>query len=99
MNEFHGLICDFCSSDAPTQKIMCAPFKMGEIAGVPHYSDEAWAACAKCAAMVDTNDWELLANRVADTLPFKVGPAERDGYINYLRGLYQLLKQAKGQVA
>lgn len=71
MSVFHvvpvgGDHCDFCTVQPVTKLYPCENF---EWEGRPVFASEsigkvrAWAACEKCAELVDSNQWDRLSER------------------------------------
>ena len=61
------MICDFCSSPDVVSVYGANDFILDsfEVDGVLPASRGDWCACAECAAIVATRDWNALARRAA----------------------------------
>ncbi len=59
------MICDFCSGPNPNRTFTCQSFiyELCPLEG----SQGDWMACDPCAAMIDADNWQGLAERAADT--------------------------------
>jgi hypothetical protein len=57
--------CDFCSERPPTQIYACKNFLVPrtKTATFEHESIGAWAACSKCAELIDGGRWTELTDR------------------------------------
>lgn len=61
MQERKPLICDFCTSPHIVREYKCRDFDPVMPFGYTSLGD--WEACAECAALIDTCQWEALAER------------------------------------
>jgi hypothetical protein len=57
-----GLICDFCNDPKITRDFHCKSFPF--VVGIFNWgSNGDWAACDECAALIDADKWDALADR------------------------------------
>lgn len=84
-------VCDFCSDPHITTDYACKTFEHPD-KRLGWGSLDDWAACAECAALVDAEKWEELADRSMlqyDTLPDDEKPIIRE----VVAELHQLFNQ------
>ena len=70
-------ICDFCSSPEIVWAYPCSNFGItaimlkrdGEGVHFPWASEGGWAACETCAAYIEAEDWDGLAQHSVETSP------------------------------
>ncbi|GAB3459147.1 hypothetical protein GCM10027436_65220 [Actinophytocola sediminis] len=66
--DWAGGRCDFCNDESPTFVLpvrdFVAPNVPGDVTGWD-YSQGGWAACTRCAPLIDANRWNALERRWA----------------------------------
>lgn len=92
--------CDFCSAQPVTARYHAKSFVVNAFSTLhlQQGSEGDWAACAKCEVLIDTNQWAVLIDRVADTFyeqyPMLKFVVTRESFEHQLREMYaQLLQQ------
>ena len=61
--------CDFCNDTDPLWEYPCEDFQIPTPTGEPYVSEGAWAACERCASLIDRSDRLALVNRYVNTKP------------------------------
>jgi hypothetical protein len=72
------LICDFCSDPRIVKDYNCSDFIV-EDTGLG--SAGKWAACARCAEMIDRGDKEALTQRALECIFLKHPEWPQEGYV------------------
>lgn len=62
-------ICDFCSDPSVVTGYTCGDFEAEGIPGA--HSVGGWVACAPCKTLIDSEQWEELAKRGAESIARK----------------------------
>jgi hypothetical protein len=65
-------ICDFCSDPSPVRTFDAETFIDATLDPAAE-SRGGWMACGPCAQMIDSEQWETLANRATDAFCRKYG--------------------------
>jgi hypothetical protein len=59
-------ICDFCSDPQIARYYECPDFVMDASRKPELRSKGAWAACATCASLIESGNWDRLLGRAVD---------------------------------
>ncbi|HLY62555.1 MAG TPA: hypothetical protein VKV95_17575 [Terriglobia bacterium] len=101
-----GAICDFCSSQEVFQVYMAEDFTAVELEapdGSPVFlnSTGGWAACHKCAKLVEAAQWAELLERCFDTFkanlpaPVHLSAREEQELKGILRGAHEQFRKLR----
>lgn len=83
--------CDFCNNPTPTHVLPARDFT---IPYAPNHSSLAdWAACPRCAALIERNEWTALTRRAEQAITLRRGQPMRPHEQTSLRALYRQLRQ------
>ena len=74
-----GECCDFCASGPIVRLYPSSNFTFNGRTVFQKNSCGAWAACAKCAALIDTDRWPELAERAFRKFVKRYGPVSPQG--------------------
>lgn len=66
--------CDFCLADHATWTLPCETYPIG---GGPDMNIGDWAVCDVCAGLLQTDDWDLITQRVWERFVERNGPAPK----------------------
>jgi hypothetical protein len=94
-------ICDFCSSKDVVKSYACEPFRALDIPGalIIDSADNAWAACAVCSNLIDTNQWDALTERSIETAQLPDMPEyERELTVQFVRNMHQQFRKLRLKV-
>ena len=88
-------LCDFCS----TAEIFKLYPNRETVEALPGVTDSGgWTACRACAALVDAENWEDLADRSTDTFmqTYQLDKSERPELRNAMREIHRGFRQNRG---
>jgi hypothetical protein len=94
--DWTGGRCDFCNTDTPTFMLPTRDFAMRPVSDQPtgwDYSRGGWAACDRCAPLIEANRWTELERRWAAAFQTHYGIAPTAEATTATRALLGTLRQ------
>ncbi len=91
-----GEYCDFCTSGTIFKLYSCSNFVFNDMRIFQRGSEGVWAACSKCAELVDGDRWAELTERACSTFAKLHGPISPSDAIRLreqFRTVHQLFRQ------